>query len=69
MTLQHCCLWQHAVKDLSVLLQEEAEGIKRVEGAMVRSPGDRLAASYANFYIPNGGVVTPALGNAAADQR
>ena len=33
--------------------------------------GDRLAGSYVNFYLPNGGVIAPQFGNeaAAADAR
>ena len=31
--------------------------------------GDRMAASYINFYICNGGVVMPALGQEPADSR
>ena len=42
-----------------------------VAGSKPRVAGDRLAASYANFYICNGGVVAPAFGGeaAAADER
>ncbi|KAK9817144.1 hypothetical protein WJX72_010271 [[Myrmecia] bisecta] len=32
-----------------------------------RKPGDRLAASYINFYIANGGIVMPAFGVHPAD--
>jgi agmatine deiminase len=38
---------------------EEAEGVDVVEGTLPRRAGDRLAASYVNFYIANGGVVMP----------
>lgn len=33
--------------------------------------GERLAASYVNFYLPNGGVIAPQFGGeaAAADAR
>lgn len=31
--------------------------------------GDRMAASYINFYICNGGIVMPALGQEPADSR
>jgi len=38
---------------------EEAQGVDKVEGTLPRQPGDRLAASYINFYFCNGGVVVP----------
>ena len=39
----------------------EAAGVVTGTGAKPRSPGERLAASYVNFYIANGGVVVPLL--------
>ena len=33
------------------------------EGEDVREPGERLAASYVNFYISNGGVIVPQYGD------
>lgn len=41
---------------------EEARGVVPVPGTVPRSAGTRLAASYANFYIANGGVVMPLFG-------
>ena len=41
------------------ITKEESRGVDRVEGTLPRQAGDRLAASYANFYIANGGVVFP----------
>jgi agmatine deiminase len=38
---------------------EEAEGVDAVEGTLPREAGDRLAASYINFYFCNGGAVVP----------
>lgn len=38
---------------------EEAAGVEAAEGTLPRRPGDRLAASYINFYFCNGGVVAP----------
>jgi agmatine deiminase len=38
---------------------EESEGVDVVEGTLPRRAGDRLAGSYINFYITNGGVVMP----------
>jgi agmatine deiminase len=43
--------------------REECEGVDRVEGTLPRREGDRLAASYINFYIANGGVVAPRFGD------
>jgi agmatine deiminase len=41
--------------------QAEAAGVQLRAGAKPRRAGERLAASYANFYIANGGVVVPLL--------
>ncbi len=38
-------------------------------GVKGRTAGDRLAASYVNFYLPNGGVVMPEFGEPEADAR
>jgi len=43
---------------------EEAAGVEAVAGTQPRRAGDRLAASYVNFYLANGRVVMPLL-----DQR
>ncbi|TFU05877.1 agmatine deiminase [Polymorphobacter arshaanensis] len=37
----------------------EAAGVDKVAGTLPRQPGDRLAASYVNFYIANDVVVMP----------
>jgi agmatine deiminase len=51
---------------------EEAAGIAAHEGTRARPAGERLAASYVNFYAANGGVVMPLLDprtdDAAADR-
>jgi agmatine deiminase len=39
----------------------EAAGVQHREGVTPRVAGTRLAASYANFYLANGGVVVPLL--------
>ena len=39
----------------------EAAGVQSRDGVKARQAGERLAASYANFYIANGGVVMPLL--------
>ncbi len=43
---------------------EESEGVDSIEGTLPRKTGDRLAGSYINFYIANGGVVMPAFDDA-----
>ena len=40
---------------------KEASGIIAREGTKPRSAGERLAGSYVNFYIANGGIVMPLL--------
>jgi agmatine deiminase len=40
---------------------EEAEEVDAVEGTQPRRAGDRLAASYVNFYIANSRIVFPLL--------
>ena len=41
------------------ITKEESEGVDAVEGTLPREEGDRLAGSYVNFYIANGGVIVP----------
>jgi agmatine deiminase len=50
-----------------IITREECEGVDRVDGTMPRREGDRMAASYINFYIANGGIVAP-LFNDPADR-
>lgn len=38
---------------------EEAAGVTAVDGTLPRQAGDRLAASYINFYFCNGGTIVP----------
>jgi agmatine deiminase len=40
---------------------EEAAGVDQVAG-MNRAAGERLAASYVNFYIANGAIIVPSFG-------
>lgn len=44
-----------------VMTAKEAAGVVTREGSKPRKAGERLAASYVNFYIANGGVVVPLL--------
>ncbi len=46
-----------------LISEEESGGVDAIEGTLPRMPGDRLAASYANFYIVNGGVIFPMFGD------
>ena len=45
------------------ITKEEEEGADAVDGTLPRLEGDRLAASYVNFYIANGGIVVPGFGD------
>ncbi len=42
--------------------QDEAEGLDATASGMNRKAGERLAASYVNFYIANGAIIAPAFG-------
>ncbi len=42
-----------------LITKEESEGVDAIDGTLPRIEGDRLAASYANFYIVNGAVIFP----------
>lgn len=46
----------------------ESEGVEVIEGTIPRQAGDRMAASYINFYFCNGGVVVPVFGD-SHDQK
>jgi agmatine deiminase len=41
---------------------EEAAGIDQTAGGMNRKAGERLAASYVNFYAANGAIIAPSFG-------
>ncbi|CAL5222373.1 g4727 [Coccomyxa viridis] len=47
--------------------EEESAGVAKVDGSAPREAGERLAASYVNFYLPNGGVIAPQFGGEAAE--
>jgi len=51
------------------MTQEEADGVLSTGHAVAREPGTRLAASYVNFYVANGGVVAPAFGDDRWDKE
>ncbi len=42
---------------------EECDGLDDMDGEPTRRPGERLAASYVNFYIANAHVVVPQFGD------
>ena len=46
-----------------LITEEESHGVDAIEGTLPRQPGDRLAASYINFYIGNGVIVVPQFGD------
>jgi agmatine deiminase len=50
--------------DPMVASEAECEGLDASETAKPRKAGDRLAASYVNFYIANGGIVMPLFDDA-----
>ena len=41
------------------ITEEESRGVDCVEGTLPRRAGERMAASYVNFYIANGAVIVP----------
>jgi len=45
--------------DPVLIAAEEAEGVDAVAGTRPRKAGDRMAASYINFYFCNGGLIVP----------
>ena len=45
------------------LTQEDVDGFVFEEGEDQREAGERMAASYVNFYISNGGVIVPQFGD------
>jgi agmatine deiminase len=44
------------------MTEDESEGVDPVAGTAERKGGSRLAASYVNHYIANGGIVAPVFG-------
>ncbi len=41
------------------MTEEECTGLDLWDGEPTRTPGERLAASYVNFYISNGAIIVP----------
>ncbi|CAM6088250.1 unnamed protein product [Calypogeia fissa] len=50
------------------ITSEESEGVLAAGAALPRITGTRLAASYANFYIANRGIIAPSFGEAKSDE-
>ncbi len=50
------------------MTSEECDGLDDMDGEPTRTPGERLAASYVNFYISNGHVIVPQFGD-SNDQK
>ena len=46
-----------------LVTEEDLKGYDFEEGEAMRDVGERLAASYVNFYITNGSVIVPAFGD------
>ncbi len=51
-----------------LITKSESEGVDAIKGTLPRNEGDRLAASYANFYIANNSVFVPQF-NDPADSK
>lgn len=69
---RHLVIRKLPIPDVPVCLtQEEVNGYAFEEGEDMREVGERLAASYVNFYFSNAAVVMPAFGgaNEASDAR
>lgn len=50
------------------ITEEECRGLDFCNDQPVRFPGERLAASYVNFYIANGSIVMPGFGDPADEK-
>ena len=51
-----------------MITEEESGGVDIIDGTLPREVGDRQAASYANFYIANGGIIFPLFGDEKYDK-
>jgi agmatine deiminase len=49
--------------DPVLITKQESGDVDAIEGTLPRQEGDRLAASYINFYMCNGGAVVPTFGD------
>ena len=55
--------------DPMYISEDEAAGFITGTGSAPREAGQRLAASYINYYSPNGGVIVPQFGDEKHDQQ
>ena len=46
----------------------ELNGINNDDHSLTRNPGERLPASYVNFYISNGGIIAPMFDDPTHDE-
>lgn len=46
-----------------LITKEESEGVDSIDGTLPRQEGDRLAASYVNYYTGNGFIALPVFGD------
>ena len=46
-----------------LITKEESEGVDAVDGTLPRQEGDRMAASYVNYYTGNGFIALPVFGD------
>lgn len=58
-------LWVYKIHqpDPILITKEEAEGVDAIEGTLPREAGARMAPSYINFYLCNGGAIVPMFGD------
>ena len=47
------------IVDTTDFTKEESMGVDAIDGTLPRQKGDRLAASYVNYYTINGAVLVP----------
>ena len=50
-----------------LITKEESEGVDAIDGTLPRQEGDRMAASYVNYYTGNGFVALPVFGDPMDD--
>ena len=56
------------IPDDMYITEEEAQGVVNSGEAVPRVAGDRLAASYVNFIMPNGAIIFPTFGDEKYDK-
>lgn len=61
-------IYKMHVPNIVTITKEESEGVDVVEGTFPRNEGDRLPASYVNYYNCNGAVILPVFGDDEHDE-